>query len=229
MSDDIDPNAGKGDDKPAHDEANVALQEMKARFEKLERQAQGQSATIRKLTETLEAVNDKLTREPAPEEKPKGPLASKLAELEAFKRQTEANNAAAQERLDRSRKTGVRRSIEAQIAGAGVKPSLAKLVAESLLGKVNGSLTFDDAGEEEIAFVKSGDEATPIAEFVANFLASEDGKELLPEKEKPNLSGLMGKGSPSAKGKLRVTQSDLLSGRFRMEDVIAGRVILVDG
>jgi hypothetical protein len=231
MADAIDPNAGKGEE-PANDEANVAvkeLAEMKARFEKLEKQSQGQSATIRKMTDALEALSKKSEEVPA-DEKPKGPIAAKLAELETFKKEFAKEQAKAQEKLTRARMTALMRSVEGQIAEAGVKPGLAKMASEMISARIKGQITFDDSTGEDVAVLKSGDEVMPISDFVEQFLSTDEGKELMPEKDKPSLSGIMGKGSAHlGGGKIRVTQSDMLAGRFKLEDVVAGRVVLADG
>ena len=231
MPEGIDPNAGEGE-VPANDEANVAvkeLAEMKARFEKLEKQSQGQSATIRMMKETLENISKKSEEVPA-EEKPKGPIAAKLAELEAFKKEVAGEKAKAQEKLTRARMTALMRSVEGQIVGAGVKPGLAKMASEVIGARIKGNITFDDSTGEDVAVLKSGDEVMPIADYVDQYLATDEGKELIPEKDKPSLSGIMGKGSARPSGaKMRVTQSDLLTGKFKLEDIVAGRVVLADG
>jgi len=227
MADAIDPNAGTGD-TPANEEANLAKQElaeMKAKFEKLEKQSQGQSAMLRKVNESLEAL-----QKPPVDEKIKGPMATKFAEMEVLKRDFAEEKAKAQEKLTRSRMTGLMRAVEGQLTNAGVKPSLAKLATEALTTRIKGSVTFEDSTGEDVALLKLGDELTSVASYVDSYLASDEGKELMPETEKPNLSGLMGKGSARTSGaKLRVTQSDLRSGRFKLEDVVAGRVVLTDG
>lgn len=231
MADAIDPNAGTGD-APANDEANAAKQElaeMKAKFEKLEKQAQGQSAMLRKVNETLEALAKKKDEPPA-DEKPKGPMAAKLAEIDAIKKDLAEERGRTQEKLARARMTALMRSVEGQISASGVKPGLAKMASEMVAARIKDRLTFDDSTGEDVAIIKDGDELTTVHEYVSRYLDSDEGKDLLPEKDKPNLSGLLGKGSARMPGsKVRVSQADLLSGRFSMEDVIAGKVVLSGG
>lgn len=232
MADAIDPNAATGE-VAANEEANLAkveLAEMKAKFEKLEKQSQGQSAMLRKVNESLEALTKKKADEPPADEKVKGPMASKFAELEALKKDYAEDKARSLDKLNRSRMTGLMRAVEGQLTGAGIKPALAKIATEALTTRIKSNITFEDSTGEDVALIKSGDELTSVSSFVDSYLASDEGKELLPDKEKPNLSGLMGKGSVKASSaKLRVTQSDLRAGRFKLEDVVAGRVILTDG
>lgn len=235
MADAIDPNAGTGD-LPANEEANLVKQELAevkaklAEMESLKKQSQGQSATIRKLMETVEALAKKKDEPPAEDEKPKGPMAQKFAAMEAKIKEQEAREAARDAQLVRARMTALMRSVEGQIAAAGVKPGLAKMAAETLAARMKGQVTFDDSTGEDVAILRQGDDTVQISDFVAQYMASDEGKELLPEKDKPTLSGLMGKGSARpGSPKLRVTQADLLAGRFKMEDVIAGRVVLSDG
>ncbi|MEN6534292.1 MAG: hypothetical protein ABFD89_11560 [Bryobacteraceae bacterium] len=218
MGDPIAPNAVTGE-VTAPAEANGVIQELanvKAELEKVMKQSQGQSAVIRKLTDQVETLSK--PKEAAADEKPKGPLATKLAEMEARLREGEARTA-------RARMTGLMRSVESQLTSAGVRPGLAKLATESIVGRVKDHVSFDDS---ETAVLKLGEETVTIEDHVATFLSTDDGKELLPEKDKPKLAGLV-KGSVSSAGKLRVTQADLTSGRFKLEDVMAGRVILTDG
>lgn len=231
MPEGIDPNAAEGEvAAPAEAEG---VKEMKAMIEKMQKQFQGQSAALRKSMEAQEALAEQikeLKEKPVEEEKPKGPIAGKLAELDTLKKQFADSEAKANEKLNRSRMTALMRLVEGQIAGAGVKPGLAKMAAETIKARIKDQIVFDDSAGEDVALLKSGEDLMQISDFVAQYLTTDEGKELLPEKDKPKLSGFMGKGSvKSSSAKLRVTQSDLLTGRFKMEDVLAGRVVLSDG
>lgn len=201
--------------------------EWKAETDKLQKQLQGQSAVIRRLTEALEKLEKGAVEAAKPEEKPKGPLAAKLAELDAFKAGALEEKKQAEAKLERSRMRGLRESIQRQIAEAGADPVLSKVAMEALVSRVSGKVVFADNDGEETVSIRDGEDTHPLSDFIAGFMATDEGKSLIPQKAAPSLSGLV-KSPAGSSAKTRISKADLQAGRFTLEDVVAGRAVVID-
>lgn len=223
------PNAATGESAAPADAEGVT--QLKAEIEKMQKQFQGQSAALRKAIEAQEKLAAQLsqmtTTEQKPEEKPKGPIATKLAELDALKAQIAERDRQAEEKLHRSRMRGLRETVQRQLAESGADANLAKLATEALVARLTGKVVFDDSTGEEVAAVQNGEDVVPLSDFLTGYMATEEGKALIPSRTTPNLSGLI-KGPAGVSGKVKITSADLRSGRFSLDDVMTGKVVLVD-
>lgn len=187
----------------------------------LKKQMEAQSAIIRRLSDKLEKIG-----EPKEKEKPKGPISNLNEEVAKIRSQLDAER----QKSERARLVNAQQSIKAQLSEGGVDPALARMASETVLNRIRGHLQFQDDGTgQEIPVITSEDgTAQTLGEFLSSWMQSDEGKALNPGKPAPSLFGTPRGNGNSFSGKIRATQADLLAGRVKTADVLAGKVVLVD-
>lgn len=226
-------NANAGQSQAATEGQGSELKELLEAFKK---QADGQSAVINRLqreikalqsrgtqteTESDEGTQEGETRE-AGDKKYKSPYMRQLQELREFKASVE------NERASMLQETLVQNLLFGMTV-KGVDAKLATLVAESLKGRVGTKVAMEKDHLGRSFLVVKGEneeENVPVEKWLDAFMQSDEGKSLLPKEPNPSLRGLPGRRGGSTEGKIRITKDDLRSGRFDMEAMKAGKIVV---
>jgi len=199
-------------------------------LETLKRQAAGQSALLRRLTQELDEVKGRLSGKPEGEEgdgkkQYKSPYMRQLAELNDFKAKVET------ERTEML-KDATRQQIYSGLVAKGIDAKVAGLVAESLHGRVSSRVSpvKDSLGRTvlEIKGASPEEESVQLDAWLDAFVQSDEGKALFPPEPNPSLRGVPIRRGGTPEGKIRITKDDLKSGRFDMEAMKAGKVVVTD-
>jgi len=233
-------NAGSASQEGASGEPHAAGKEGeqfgigREELEALKKQAAGQSSLLRRLTNELDSLRKRLGNEAEGENdgqeegKPKqyrSPYMKQLAELNEFKTKIEAERA---DLLQSSALQGIYNTLVVK----GVEPKLAGMVADSLKHRVAGKLASnkDALGRTvlEIRGTSQEEAPTSLDDWMEAWMQSDEGKALNPPEPNPNLRGVPVRRGSAPEAKIRVTRSDLLSGRVSLDDISAGKVIVTD-
>lgn len=193
--------------------------------EVMRQQQEKLSAALRRATEKIEKLESSRAKPDEPEKPEKqGPIArvnERVNALEEARKVSEAKQA-------KTRLSSLRSSVRTTLTDSGVDPALVQMASDALLARVAGNVRYeDDDLSGEVAVVTIGAEEMTVEQFVKEHLASPEGKALVARAAAPSLSGIpKGRGTPA--GVRRVSREDMKAGKFSLDEVLAGKVVLDD-
>jgi hypothetical protein len=199
-------------------------------FETMKRQTAGQSALLRRLSTELEDLKARVggkaeTKEEGDGKKQyKSPYMRQLAELNEFKAKVE------QERVEML-SDSAKQSLYNGLVAKGVDPKLASLATDSLHGRIKGKVQVIKDALGRMVLELKGDtpeESLPLENWLEAFLASDEGRSLMPPEPNPTLRGVPIRRGGTTEGKIRITKEQMRTGQFSMEDMTAGKISVIE-
>lgn len=181
-------------------------------FVELLKRIDGQSALLNR----LEKVAQKPPQEAAPQQ---DPLAERVKVLEEAKAKVDARNAAQKNRE-------ALQKIESALVAGGIDPKSAPRAAKLLQLEHGKNIDVDD-DSFAVRYRESENVATPIDQWVGAWLKTDDAAVFFPTRRNPQVANAL-RGEGDAKGTRTVSQADLASGKVSTEDILKGKVKILD-
>ncbi|MCX7806598.1 MAG: hypothetical protein N3A38_15650 [Planctomycetota bacterium] len=210
-------NAGQG----GTPEAGASRPEAEKKDD-IERRIAGISAVLGRLQATVERLA-KIGGNPdgKPDGKSTEPLTQKVQELETRVRELSAKE-------ERLREQAAVATVARSLREHGVSDALAERYAR-LLVRVEqaGRIKADDNGNGGFRVEVLDGDGLPVSvdKWIAAYLQTDEGRALLPHRQQPMLGGAPYTQAPGARV---VTREDLAMGRVSREDILKGRVRIVE-